>query len=87
MVLGFFVWYHMGNILLSAWDVITHCQSAVMGEAIACLQGLKLGMANSSSNLLQILSSKHNALQCYMLLERTVVIDSKCVLLQRDSIG
>jgi hypothetical protein len=48
MVLGFFVWYHMGNILLSAWDVITHCQSAVMGEAIACLQGLKLGMANSS---------------------------------------
>jgi hypothetical protein len=39
---------HMGNILLSAWDVITHCQSAAMGEAIACLEGLKLGIANYS---------------------------------------
>ena len=37
---------HNGNVLLSAWDVITHCQSAVFGEAIACLEGLKLALAN-----------------------------------------
>jgi ribonuclease HI len=43
---------HMGNILLSAWDVITHCQSAAMGEAIACLEGLRLGIANCTSNLI-----------------------------------
>jgi hypothetical protein len=42
----------MGNILLSAWDVITHCQSAAMGEDIACLEGLKLGIANYSANLI-----------------------------------
>jgi hypothetical protein len=42
----------MGNILLSAWDVITHCESAAMGEAIACLEGLNLDIANSSANLI-----------------------------------
>ncbi|KAK1626176.1 hypothetical protein QYE76_000491 [Lolium multiflorum] len=36
----------------SAWDVITHCQSAAMGEAIACIEGLRLGIANCTSNLI-----------------------------------
>ena len=32
---------HNGQILCLAWDVIAHCQTAAMGEAIACLEGLK----------------------------------------------
>jgi hypothetical protein len=40
---------HIGNILLSTWDVIIHCQSAAAGEAIAFLEGFKLGFANCSS--------------------------------------
>jgi hypothetical protein len=40
-----------GTILTSAWDVINHCQTIEMGKAIACLQGLKLAIANSISNI------------------------------------
>jgi hypothetical protein len=31
--------------------IIQNCRSAEMGEAIACLEGLKLGAANSALNL------------------------------------
>jgi hypothetical protein len=41
-----------GRILVLAWDTIDHCQSAEMGEAIACLQGLKIAIANSNSNMI-----------------------------------
>jgi hypothetical protein len=34
---------HNGNIIYSAWAVIEHCQTAAMGEAIACFGGLKTG--------------------------------------------
>jgi hypothetical protein len=31
---------------------LSHCQSASEGEAIACLEGLKLALANSDSNII-----------------------------------
>jgi hypothetical protein len=37
--------------LVSACDFIPHCKSVTVGEAIACLEGLKLALPNSSSNL------------------------------------
>jgi hypothetical protein len=40
------------NILCSAWDMITHCQTAAMGEAIACLEGLKMALVNSNANII-----------------------------------
>jgi hypothetical protein len=70
---------HTGNVLLSAWDVITHCHSAAMGEAIACLEGLKLGLANCTSNLLL-----NVVLQFKNLSEKTTVIDLKCSSLRRS---
>ena len=39
-------------VLVLAWDTINHCQSAEIGEAIACLEGLKLANANSNANLI-----------------------------------
>jgi hypothetical protein len=43
---------HNGQTIVSAWDYIPHCNSAAVGEAIACLEGLKLALANSSPNLI-----------------------------------
>ena len=43
---------HSGIVLLSDWDIIIDCQSAAMGEAVACLEDLKLGLANCDSNLI-----------------------------------
>jgi hypothetical protein len=41
----------MGQIISSACDYIPHCESAAMGEAIACLQGLNLSLANSFAKM------------------------------------
>jgi ribonuclease HI len=43
---------HNGQVIASAWDYISHCNSATVGEAVACLEGLKLALANSSLNLI-----------------------------------
>ena len=39
-------------VLASAWDRIKHCKSALLGEAIACLEGINLSLAKSDLNLL-----------------------------------
>jgi hypothetical protein len=52
VALGVVMRNHMGNVLLSACNVITNCHSAIMGEAIARLEGLKVGLANCTSNLI-----------------------------------
>jgi hypothetical protein len=36
-------------ILMSALNIITHCQTPEMGEAIACQEGLKLALANCTA--------------------------------------
>jgi ribonuclease HI len=41
-----------GTILFSAWNTLSHCQSASEGEAIAYLEGLKLAIAYSDSNII-----------------------------------
>jgi hypothetical protein len=43
---------HNGNIIYSAWAVIEHCQTAAMGEAIACMEGLKLALACSNTDII-----------------------------------
>ena len=43
---------HNGSIIASAWDRINHCNSAALGEAIACLEGLKLSLAHSDSDII-----------------------------------
>jgi hypothetical protein len=52
VALGVVLWDHRGSVLLSAWNVITHCHSEAMGEAIARLEGLKVGLANYTSNII-----------------------------------
>ena len=43
---------HNGLVIASAWDRIKHCKSALLGEAIACLEGINLSLAKSDLNLL-----------------------------------
>jgi hypothetical protein len=38
-------------VVFSAWDVIPHCISAEMGEAIACLESLKVTAKLTTENL------------------------------------
>ena len=41
-----------GSVAFSAWGIINHCQSAVMGEAVACLESLKIAINLTDRNLL-----------------------------------
>jgi hypothetical protein len=42
---------HDGSVVFSAWDVIPHCISAEMCEAIACLESLKVAAKFTTENL------------------------------------
>jgi hypothetical protein len=43
---------HVGLVVFSAWGTSTHCQSAEMAEASACLEGLKLAVHYTQGNLI-----------------------------------
>ena len=41
-----------GKVICSAWDHIQQCNSAEEGEAISCIEGLKMSLARSSTNMI-----------------------------------
>jgi ribonuclease HI len=41
-----------GLTVCSAWGIIPNCQTAAMGEAVACLKGLNLAVENSDQNII-----------------------------------
>jgi hypothetical protein len=43
---------HLGHSVSSAWGYIPACESAAMGEALACLEGLKLYLSEPSADLI-----------------------------------